>query len=174
MRRINKSICLILIIDCEYSPNMRFICDDNLGKLAKWLRTLGYDTLFSQTISDQELISQALKEDRTILTRDTRLVQMKSVTKYLLIESDQPLKQLKQVKEKFNLKIDEQIFFSRCLVCNTVLEKIEKESIKEKIPPYVYKTQNTFVYCGKCDKIFWVGTHVQRMSQRLKESKIIE
>ena len=153
---------------------MKFICDDNLGKLAKWLRTLGYDTLFSCTISDQELISQALKEDRIILTRDNKLVQMKSVTKYLLIESDKPLEQLKQVKEKFNLKTEEQTLFSRCLVCNTLLEKIEKESIKEKIPPYVYKTQNDFVHCPQCDKIFWTGTHVQRMTQRLKDSQILE
>jgi hypothetical protein len=153
---------------------MKFICDDNLGKLAKWLRTLGYDTLFSQTISDKELISQALKEDRIILTRDTKLVQLKSVTKYLLIESDKPLEQLKQVKEKFDLKIDGQYLFSRCLVCNIPLEKIEKESIKEKIPPYVYKTQDNFVYCSRCDKIYWAGTHVQKMTQRLKESQIIE
>jgi uncharacterized protein len=153
---------------------MKFICDDNLGKLAKWLRTLGCDTLFSQTISDKELISVALSEDRIILTRDTKLVQLKSVTKYLLIESDKPLEQLKQVKEKFNLKIDEQYLFSRCLVCNTLLEKIEKESIKEKIPPYVYKNQNDFVHCPQCDKIFWPGTHVQRMTQRLKDSQILE
>jgi len=153
---------------------MKFICDDNLGKLAKWLRTLGYDTLFSRTISDKELISVALSEERIILTRDTKLVQLKSVTKYLLIESDKPLEQLKQVKEKFDLKIDEQYLFFRCLVCNTALEKIEKETIKEKIPPYVYKTQNNFVYCRKCDKIFWVGTHVQRMTQRLAENKIFE
>ncbi len=153
---------------------MKFICDDNLGKLAKWLRTLGYDTLFSQEISDKELLSKALNEDRVILTRDTKLIELKVVSRYLLIESDNPLEQLKQVKEKFNLETSEKKLFTRCLVCNTPLNSIKKEKIKDKIPPYVYKTQENFVFCSKCNKIFWSGTHVEKMIQRLKEIKIID
>lgn len=153
---------------------MKFICDDNLGKLAKWLRTLGYDTLFSRTISDSQLLSKALNEDRVILTRDTKLVKLKVASKYLLIESDKPLEQLKQVKDKFNLETSEEKLFTRCLVCNTPLNSIEKEKIKDKAPPYVYETQENFVFCSKCKKIFWSGTHVQKMTERLKESQIID
>ena len=153
---------------------MKFFCDDNLGRLAKWLRTLGYDTLFFDEISDNELVSKALKEDRIILTRDTKLVELKVVSKYLLIQSDIPLKQLKQVKEKFNLETSEEKLFTRCPVCNTPLVKIEKEKVKDKVPTYVYKTQLNFVFCKRCNKIFWSATHVERMKHRLKENSILD
>lgn len=153
---------------------MKFICDDNLGKLAKWLRTLGYDTLFSRTMPDSELLSKALNEDRVILTRDRKIIELKVVSKYLLIESDKPLSQLKQVKDKFSLQTSVEKLFTRCLLCNTPLIPVEKEKIKDKIPPFVYKTQKNFVFCSKCKKIFWSGTHVQKMTERLKESEIID
>ena len=148
---------------------MKFICDDNLGKLAKWLRTLGYDTLFFPTISDQELIKKALEEDRVILTRDNNLIQMKAVKNHLLIKSDQPLDQLKQVIQHFKIKRDEGKLFTRCSICNTELKPVEKEKIKDRLYPYVYKTQENFVYCSTCDKIYWPATHVERMKEKLKK-----
>ena len=148
---------------------MKFICDDNLGKLAKWLRTLGYDTLFYSTMSDQQLIKKALDQGRTILTLDNNLIQMKAVQNYLLIKSDQPLEQLKEVVSHFKLKKDEESFFTRCLVCNTPLEEIEKEKIKDRLYPYVYKTQEHFVYCSTCDKIYWSATHMDHMKEKLRK-----
>lgn len=148
---------------------MKFICDDNLGRLAKWLRILGYDTLFYPAISDRELVKKALTEGRIILTRDNDLIQMKSVQDYLLIKSDQHLEQLKQVIKHFKLKKDEEKLFTRCLVCNTLLEEIGKEKIKDRLYPYVYKTQNHFVYCSSCDKIFWSATHIDHIKEKLKK-----
>jgi uncharacterized protein with PIN domain len=152
---------------------LKFICDDNLGKLAKWLRTLGYDTLFQLTIEDGELVSLALKENRIILSRDSKLCRFKIKDKYLLIQSEEPLEQLKQVIDHFNLKTEEELLFSRCLVCNQPLQKVEKEKIKERLYPYVYQTQENFVYCSVCDRIYWAGTHVERMNKELSESRII-
>ena len=149
---------------------MKFICDDNLGRLAKWLRTLGYDTLFYSTISDQELIKRALDEGRIILTRDNHLIQMKAVQNYLLVKSDQPLEQLKQAVSHFKLKKDKDKLFTRCLVCNTPLKGIEKEKIKQRLYPYVYKTQDNFVYCSSCDKIYWPATHIDRMKEKLDKA----
>src|SRR4030042_6093294 len=101
---------------------MKFTCDDNLGKLAKWLRTLGYDTLFNQDIEDTELVSKALKEDRVILSRDQELKRFKMAEKNLfLLSSNQPLQQLKEVLAKFSLKTEEKSHFTRCIVCNTIL-----------------------------------------------------
>jgi uncharacterized protein with PIN domain len=148
---------------------MKFICDDNLGRLAKWLRTLGYDTLFYSTISDQELLKKALDQGRSILTRDNKLIEMKSVQNYLLIKSDQPLEQLKQVVQHFKLKKDEEKLFTRCSVCNTPLKPVEKEKIKDRLYPYVYKTQENFVYCSSCGKIFWPATHIEHMKEKLKK-----
>jgi uncharacterized protein with PIN domain len=152
---------------------LKFICDDNLGKLAKWLRTLGYDTLFHLTIEDGELVSLALKENRIILSRDTKLSRFKIKDKYLLIQSEKPLEQLKEVIDHFNLKIKEDLLFSRCLLCNQPLEGVEKENIKERLFPYVYQTQENFVYCSICDRIYWSGTHVERMIKKLSEGGII-
>jgi uncharacterized protein with PIN domain len=152
---------------------IKFFCDDNLGKLAKWLRTLGYDTLFKLTIEDGDLVSVALKENRIILSRDTKLSRFKIKDKYLLLQSEKPLEQLKQVIDHFKLKIDKESLFSRCLVCNQILQKVEKEKIKERLYPYVYLTQEDFVYCSVCDRIYWSATHVDRMIKKLSEGGII-
>ena len=152
---------------------IKFFCDDNLGKLAKWLRTLGYDTRFQLTIEDGELVSVALKEDRIILSRDTKLSRFKIKDRYLLIQSEKPLEQLKQVLDHFQLKTDRNLLFSRCLVCNQVLQKVEKEKIKERLYPYVYQTQENFVYCSLCDRIYWAATHLERMEKELSDGGII-
>lgn len=154
---------------------MKFICDDNLGKLAKWLKTLGYDTLFFDSIEDGELVSRALKENRVVLSRDTHLsrFKLKLGERLLHIENDKPLEQLKQVVKHFELKPDKKLFFSRCLLCNQVLEKVEKERIKDRLYPYVYQTQDNFVHCPKCDRIYWSATHVEKMIRTLSEGGII-
>ncbi len=152
---------------------IKFFCDDNLGRLAKWLRTLGYDTRFHLDIGDGELVSLALKEDRIILSRDTKLCRFKIKDRYLLIQSEKPLEQLKQVVDHFKLKIDEDLLFSRCLVCNEPLRKVEKGKIKDRLYPYVYQTQENFVYCSVCDRIYWPATHVERMTNRLSEVGMI-
>ena len=154
---------------------MKFICDDNLGKLTKWFRTLGYDTLFFDPIEDGELVSKALKENRVILSRDTQLsrFKLKLGEKLLLIESEKPLEQVKQVVEHFKLKTDKNLIFSRCLICNQVLEKVEKEKLKDRLFPYIYQTQENFVRCPECDRIYWSATHVDKMIKTLSESGIM-
>jgi len=153
---------------------MKFICDDNLGKLAKWLRILGYDTLFSQDIEDTELVSTALKEERIILSRDQQLKRFKSAEKNLfLLSLNQPLEQLKEVLKKFNLKPDERNLFTRCLVCNQVLVPISKKEVENKVPPFVFKTQEKFFYCSKCDKLFWAGTHVKNLKKKISEKGLL-
>ncbi len=154
---------------------MKFICDDNLGKLAKWLRTLGYDTLFFDPIEDGELVSRALKENRVVLSRDTHLsrFKLKLGERLLHVESDKPLEQLKQVVKHFKLKTDKELLFSRCLICNQVLEKVEKEKIKDRLYPYVCQTQKIFMRCPKCNRIFWSATHVEKMIKTLSENGVI-
>jgi len=153
---------------------MKFICDDNLGKLAKWLRTMGYDTLFFLDIEDTELFSKALKESRIILSRDTELKRFRSAEKnLLLLSSNEPLEQLKEVLKKFNSKPDEKILFTRCLVCNEVLVSVPKKEVENKVPPFVFKTQENFVYCSKCDKLYWGGTHVKNLKKKIIEENLL-
>ncbi len=154
---------------------MKFICDDNLGKLAKWLRTLGYDTLFFDPVEDGELVARALKENRVVLSRDTQLsrFKLKLGEKLLYIETDKPLEQLKQVISHLKLQPDRGLLFSRCLICNQPLEKVKKEKIKDRLYPYVYKTHDHFVYCNNCKRIYWSATHVERMLQTLSELGVL-
>jgi uncharacterized protein with PIN domain len=153
---------------------MKFICDDNLGKLAKWLRTLGYDTLFYLDIQDTELVSKALKESRIILSRDRELKRFKSAEKnLLLLASNQPLEQLKQVLRKFNLASAEKNLFTRCLVCNQILVPVPKKEVENKVPPFVFKSQENFVYCPSCDKLYWAGTHVKNLKKKISEEDLL-
>jgi uncharacterized protein with PIN domain len=154
---------------------VKFICDDNLGKLAKWLRTLGYDTLFFDPIEDGELVARALKDDRVVLSRDTQLsrFRLKLGEKLILIRSDKPLEQLKQALECLELKPTKESLFSRCLLCNEPLEDVDKENIKDKLYPYVYRAHHQFSRCPKCGRIYWPATHVHRMRERLSKADIV-
>jgi uncharacterized protein with PIN domain len=153
------------------SDTPRFIVDQNVGKLARWLRLMGYDARFFDGSDDAELVAIALKEGRVILTRDTRLMQRRLVTqgrlKALLIASDQPLKQIRQVIDSLNLDFRFNPF-SLCLECNQPLVEREKSELEALVPPYVFKTQEQFRQCPSCKRIYWRGTHWRAMTHRLE------
>lgn len=148
---------------------MRFIVDEMLGKLAKWLRMLGYDTLYITPTTDSFLVNQAFREQRIIITRDTRLVERKYIPRYILIKSDKYIEQLRQVIRELNLVPDKNLFFSRCLLCNTEIEPIPKGLVRAKVPQYIYETQNNFLCCPKCGRVYWAGTHVENAQNKLQE-----
>lgn len=145
---------------------MKFLADAMLGRLAKWLRILGYDTAYSPQVEDWDLVRIARAEGRMLLTRDRELTRRKGV-RSLLIESDSFEDQMRQLLEDLDLSVDNSL--SRCPRCNTALESITKEEAKERVPPYVYARHVHFSLCPKCDKIFWKGTHWERMRHRIDE-----
>jgi len=148
----------------------RFIVDTNAGKLARWLRMMGYDTLFINEIDDAGLIAIGLKENRVLLTKDTQITMRRVVTsgrlKALLIKDDDSKAQVRYVVEAMRLNRNRQ--FTRCLECNEPLVPRSKEEVQELVPPYVFKTQSQFVECPCCHRIYWRGTHWQRMRQELE------
>ena len=151
--------------------NPKFIVDTNAGKLARWLRVMGYDTVFFKGINDSVMVARALKEGRVILTRDTRIMERGLITsgrvKAILIASDEPEQQLQQVVE--TLKLDCEFKpFSICLECNQPLEERTREEVKDRVPPYVFKTQNQYMECPRCRRIYWRGTHWTAMANKLK------
>jgi len=153
------------------SGTPKFIVDHNVGKLAKWLRLMGYDARFFRGESDAELVAIALKEGRVILTRDTRIMRRRLVTKgklkSLLIASDQPQLQIRQLID--SLKLDYRFNpFSLCLECNQPLVERKKAELKQLVPPYVFKTQEQFRQCPSCQRIYWRGTHWRAMTRRLE------
>ena len=151
--------------------NLRFIVDLNVGKLARWLRMIGYDTVLFDHRDDKYLIHIALTENRIILTRDTRIMQRRVITigerKALLITSDDPLRQIRQVIKELGLNINFNPF-GLCLECNHPLEMINKDDVKDRVPPYVYQTQSQYVECPDCRRIYWQGTHWQAMVKKLE------
>ncbi len=146
----------------------RFIADDQLGKLARWMRIIGLDTLYSQEIEDRELIRAAVEEGRILLTRDTRIAAEPGEAKCLFIESDNWIEQLRQILSAYHLKVLPEKLFTRCLLCNSPLSPIGKDDVRERVPPFVFRTQEEFVRCPICDKIYWQGTHVNHVLEKLK------
>ena len=151
---------------------MKFIVDHNVGKLAKWLRMMGYDTLFFDGEDDWQMVRTALAEGRVILTRDTQIMKRGVVTsgrlKAVLIESDEPEQQIRQVIETLNLDCQFRPF-SICLECNQPLEERSKQRVKDLVPPYVFQTQSQYMECPACRRIYWRGTHWQAMTRRMEK-----
>jgi uncharacterized protein with PIN domain len=148
-----------------------FIIDHNVGKLAKWLRLMGYDAHFFDGSDDSELVAIALEENRVIVTRDTRIMKRRLVTKgrlkALLVSSDQPELQIRQLIASLHLDF-RFAPFSRCLECNQPLVERRKAELEELVPPYVFKTQQQFRQCPACGRIYWRGTHWRAMTRRLE------
>ncbi len=147
----------------------RFIVDTNVGKLAKWLRIMGYDALFINGIDDDQLIKIALEEKRIILTRDTHIFERRIASKLkgILIENDDIWTQLRQVVHTLNLRYKRRQF-TLCIGCSQALIPKEKEEVRELVPPYVFQTQSKYMQCPTCGKIYWRGTHWQRMRKELE------
>lgn len=143
----------------------RFVADVMLGKLAKWLRILGYDTLYDKEANDRELIELATREKRILLTSDRELLRNRKAKKFF-VSSERWQDQLREVMAKFGFKRD--ALFTRCVGCNSLLEFISKERAKGRVPAYIYETQAEFVWCPICRKIYWAGTHWQGATAELQ------
>lgn len=150
---------------------LKFAADAMLGKLARWLRLLGYDVFYSPGADDETLIRVAKEEGRILLTRDTQLLRRKDVPQFLLIMSDDWQEQILQTAYRLDLDLDGQRM-TRCVECNALLEPVEKEEIKYELPRHVYRTQENFSRCPKCRKIFWAGSHCERANMVIERIKM--
>ena len=148
----------------------KFIITGELGKLAKWLRILGYDSVYYDKKDIAGLIIQALRDKRILLTRSSVLTKYTGV-QVMVVESDHVENQVEQITRGFGLPLDEKFFFRRCIECNTLLEDIAKNEVKDKVPEYVFETQDSFKRCPRCEKIFWKGTHWDMVKKWLKKQK---
>ena len=148
-------------------PNNKFIADCHLGKLAKYLRLMGLDTLYFPHIEDDDLITMANEEKRIILTRDRLLSQRKNAP-VLFLEPVDTKAQLRTLIDHYHLK-KHAALFSRCIVCNTPLQVIDKEKIIDSLPEKVKKHFDYFEYCPTCDRIYWQGDHYRHMMESLEQ-----
>lgn len=147
---------------------MKFLLTRELGRLAKWLRILGLDAAYASRDNSGAIIIQALTEERLILTRNLGLARSARV-KILLVESEILKEQIPQILKGLKLVVNSDKMFSRCILCNVELAAVEKEKIKERVPGYVYTTQEKFIACPACKRVYWAGTHWGNVSATLKE-----
>jgi uncharacterized protein with PIN domain len=144
----------------------RFLADAMLGSLAKWLRILGFDCAYEPDVADAELVERGVRERRVILTRDRALVEEWRVTDLHLLAAEDPEAQLREVVERFELAAHVRPF-SRCSVCNTPLVDAGPEHVQEGVPPRIAATHSGFRRCPECERVYWRGSHADRMARVL-------
>ena len=146
---------------------VKFVADSMLGKLAKWLRILGYDTIY-QSYYRTGIIDRLMKEDRCLLSRHE-----KTVTQYtsaLLLHSDRVGEQLAELERLIPLKPDQSKWFSRCLICNALLKEAKEDKAWGNIPEYVfYQNIKGIRFCPSCGRYYWPGSHRTNMMSQLRE-----
>jgi len=155
---------------------IRFLADAMLGKLSKWLRIIGFDTLYYREAEDDKLVKLAIKENRQILTRKTSLRNRKDIKNQLFfisenqlffISENNPIKQLQEVKEHYGIKIQPHKVFTLCLICNQRLKEISAELAKGRVPDYIANTKKMFSICPYCKRVFWKGSHYENILKRI-------
>jgi len=146
----------------------RFVVDTTVGKLAKWLRGLGFDTTLFPGRDLHRLVQIALEEDRTILTRNRALEAKLFLGNIFIVRENKPELQVAAVLQGLGLEVDPGKFLCRCLLCNSPLEEVSRDDVEGRVPEYVYHTHRVFRQCPSCGRIYWEGTHPARMREKIK------
>jgi hypothetical protein len=143
----------------------RFVADAMLGRLAKWLRILGYDTLYDPAWADPHLVRLARAEERLLLTRDRELARRRGV-RVLFVESEALPEQLAQLRQACGVTAAAP--FTRCPRCNALLQPVAKEQLWDEVHSYTYATQDEFRRCPQCQRPYWRGSHHAKMEELLR------
>lgn len=151
---------------------VRFLADCNDGRLARWLRALGYDAEYEPRLPDGQVVGRALAEGRILLTRDADMMRRRVIVggavRAILLRDDRVERQVRQVLDELDLLAAEPaVALSRCLDCNEELEPAPKSAVLDRLPPHVRATQTRFSRCRRCARVYWPGTHWQRMRERM-------
>jgi hypothetical protein len=148
-----------------------FAADRMLGRLARMLRLLGYDTLYSPQMTSAKLLEIARSGHRLILTRGDAQKRFPGITEILSLRSESPPQQLREVVERFQLDTRAGLW-TRCTLCNAPIEKAQKPAIESQVDPKVFRLYEEFYRCVGCGHVYWRGSHVERIVQNL--SRILD
>lgn len=156
--------------ESETPRQPRFLVDQNAARVVRWLRLMGYDTLYLPHAGDAALVERARDEARVLLTRDRGIMVRRPIARgearAVLLDSDDTWQQLRQVVR--DLGLDPRAApFSRCPACNAILQPVPREEAQPHVPPFVAATQQHFTRCPDCGRHYWRGTHWQRVNRRL-------
>ena len=146
-----------------------FIADAHLGGLARFLRMLGFDTLYDNAIADREVLKLAARERRIVLTRDRELLKCREIARGCFVHALKPEAQLREVAARYSLERHLQPF-TLCLHCNLRLEAVERSALAGRVPERIAERYAEFVRCPGCERIYWQGSHWERMREMLGAS----
>jgi uncharacterized protein with PIN domain len=157
------------MLDDAGHPPTRFMADAMLGRLARWLRILGYDTAYEKVIADEVLIERVARENRWLLTRDGYLARRKVLRgRHTLLESDDLADQLRQLHQDLKIDLDmNRRREYRCADCNVALIPLSRDDARPLVPPFVAQQHREFLQCPHCRRVFWPGTHWHDLLGRL-------
>ena len=150
-------------------PPPRFLCDVMLGRLARWLRTLGHNAAYDHAADDPTLLRRAARERRILVTRDTRLATARRGQRVVLLHANDTPGQLRELVDALGIARHPGLL-TRCIVCNTRLRRATAAQIDERAPDYVRTTQRHFRACPGCSRIYWAGTHRQGILAALESA----
>jgi uncharacterized protein len=158
---------------CQPKPlrNTRFVLDAHLGRLAAYLRMLGFDTLYRNDYDDPELAEISANEHRILLTCDRRLLMRKQITHGYFVRERQPRLQLLEILKRFDL-YDNLQPFTRCMHCNGITQPVNKQKIEAQLLPKTKKYYDEFFQCETCHNIYWKGSHYLRMKEMIEEINV--
>lgn len=142
--------------------DFRFLADAHLGALARFLRMLGYDTVHRNAFDDAEIRRLAEEEGRIVLTRDRELLKCREIRRGCYVRALKPEKQLEEVAARYGLAAHARPF-TLCLICNLPLRAIERREVAHRVPATALALHETFSHCAGCDRVYWPGSHYERM-----------
>ncbi len=148
---------------------MKFLADCMLGKLAKELRMVGYDTIYYRGGDIHQMIQLARHENRLILTRNTKLIPKRPEDRIIRLTEDNPLLQLKELIQNGHISLNADNLFSRCLLCNVLIDEIPREDVEGRVPDFIFYQQKAFYRCPRCRRIYWQGSHQKNMQKKVEE-----
>jgi uncharacterized protein with PIN domain len=164
-----ESLDIMPLIRLRPQPlrEVRFVLDGHLGRLAAYLRMLGFDTWYQNQVDDAVLAEISKNEQRILLTRDQGLLKRSAVTHGYWVRATMPREQLREIEQRFDLQRLIQPF-TRCLRCNGLLQATTLDEVKDKVPPNAASYYHEFWRCTSCRKVFWPGSHYQRMTRLIE------
>lgn len=146
--------------------NPRFIADGNIHDVVKTMRALGLDVFEDATLSPEEIVHMSIHEKRIVLSKNRQLLKRRRVVHGIFIRHGEVQVQVRKIVNRLSLK-NRCTPFSRCFICNTLLEKVLKENVWERIPPKTRKRCDDFARCPSCDRIYWKGTHYEKIKEKV-------
>jgi uncharacterized protein with PIN domain len=146
---------------------IRFVLDVHLGKLARWLRLVGFDALYRSDLEDSNIAVLAAREHRVVLTRDVGLLQRKAITHGYWVRAGDPDLQIVEVLRRFQLEHSLRPF-QRCLECNGCIKRVDKADVWDRLETKTRQFYDVFYRCANCQKVYWEGSHYTRMLAKLK------